>query len=103
MSTTESSWVVESDGKKHQIDLIIDRADNIVNLCEIKFYGKPFVVDGTYEQTLRERVQTLMDTVPPKKSVHLTLIAAYGLKQNEHSGLVQNVVTLDDLFVQQQK
>ena len=102
VSTTESSWVVESDGKKHQIDLIIDRADNIVNLCEIKFYGKPFVVDGTYEQTLRERVQTLMDTVPPKKSVHLTLIATYGLKQNEHSGLVQNVVTLDDLFVQHQ-
>ena len=98
VSTTESSWVVESNGKRHQIDLLIDRADNVINLCEIKFYGKPFAIDGSYETELRERVQTLMDTVSQKQSIHLTLIAAYGIKRNTHSGLVQNVVTLDDLF-----
>lgn len=99
VSTTESSWVVDSAGKKQQIDLLVDRADNILNLCEIKFYGKPFVVDKNYGEVLRERMQTLMDEVPQKKSIHLTMIAAFGLKHNEYSGLVQSEVTLDDLFV----
>lgn len=98
VSTTESSWVVKSIDKKQQIDLLIDRADNILNLCEIKFYGKPFAIEKNYDATLRERMQTLMDEVPQKKSIHLTLIAAYGLKQNEYSGQVQSEVTLDDLF-----
>jgi hypothetical protein len=98
VSTTESSWVVESRERKHQIDLLIDRADNVINLCEIKFYGKSFSIDAKYGAELRERVQTLMDKVPQKKSIHLTLIAAYGLKPNENSGQVQSVVSLDDLF-----
>ena len=98
VSTTESSWVVESRERKHQIDLLIDRADNVINLCEIKFYGKSFSIDAKYGAELRERVQTLMDKVLQKKSIHLTLIAAYGLKPNENSGQVQSVVSLDDLF-----
>ncbi len=98
VTTIESSWIVESSDQKQQIDMLIDRADNVVNLCEIKFYAKPFVINGKYETELRERVQTLMDNVPQKKSVHLTLMAAYGLKQNEYSGMVQSVVILDDLF-----
>lgn len=99
VSTTESSWVVDSADKKQQIDLLVDRADNVLNLCEIKFYGKPFVVDKNYGMVLRERMQTLMDEVPQKKSIHLTMIAAFGLKHNEYSGQVQSEVTLDDLFV----
>lgn len=98
VSTTESSWVVESNERKHQIDLLIDRADNVINLCEIKFYGKPFSIDAKYGVELRERMQTLMDKVPQKKSIHLTLIAAFGLKSNENNGQVQSIVSLDDLF-----
>ena len=97
--SSESSWLVVNVDKKQQMDMLIDRADNVVNLCEIKFYGKPFVIDKSYDIILRERVQTLMDVVPHKKSIHLTMIVASGLKQNEYSGQVQNVVTLDDLFV----
>jgi hypothetical protein len=89
---------VDSADKKQQIDLLVDRADNVLNLCEIKFYGKPFVVDKNYGEVLRERMQTLMDEVPQKKSIHLTMIAAFGLKHNEYSGQVQSEVTLDDLF-----
>ena len=97
--SSESSWLVVNVDKKQQMDMLIDRADNVVNLCEIKFYGKPFVIDKSYDIILRERVQTLMDVVPHKKSIRLTMIVASGLKQNEYSGQVQNVVTLDDLFV----
>lgn len=99
VSSTESSWVVETTEPHQQIDMLIDRSDNVVNLCEIKFYGKSFVIDGKYDTILRERVQTLIELIPRKKTVHLTLIAAYGVKQNEYSGQVQSEVTLDDLFV----
>ncbi|MCR5658621.1 MAG: hypothetical protein K6G25_04795 [Bacteroidales bacterium] len=100
VTTTESSWIVYSQEQKTQaqIDMLIDRSDHIVNLCEMKYYNKPFVIDSAYEKELRERVQTLADTIPRRKTVHLTLIAAYGLKQNEFSSQVQSVVTLDDLF-----
>ena len=99
VSSKESAWIVEADGKSlAQIDLLIDRSDNVVNLCEIKFYDKPFAVDKKYEETLRFRTQTLIENISPKKTVHLTFIATYGLKPNQYSGMVQSVVTLDDLF-----
>lgn len=99
VSSSESSWLVENTTKKQQMDMLIDRADNVVNLCEIKFYGKSFTIDKQHDTVLRERVQTLLDVIPQKKSVHLTMIAAYGLTRNEYSGQVQNIITLDDLFV----
>ena len=78
--------------------MLIDRSDNIVNLCEMKYYRMPFVIDSAYDKELRERVQTLTNAISQRKTVHLTLIAIYGLKQNEYSSQVQSVVTLDDLF-----
>ena len=67
-------------------------------MCEIKFYSSPYTIDKSYDAILRERVQTLIERLPKKKTVHITFIASYGLKQNEYSGQVQNVVTLDDMF-----
>lgn len=98
VSTIESSWVVATAEKKQQMDLLINRSDNVVNMCEIKFYSSPYTIDKSYDAILRERVQTLIERLPKKKTVHITFIASYGLKQNEYSGQVQNVVTLDDMF-----
>ena len=99
VSSTHSAWIVEEDGKVQcQTDMLIDRSDNVVNLCEIKFYSKPFSIDKTYDKILRFRTQTLIEKISPKKTVHLTLIATYGLKNNQYSGQIQSVVTLDDLF-----
>ena len=99
VNSSQSAWTVHTGGKQQmQVDMLITRDDNVVNLCEIKFYGKPFVIDKHYDATLRERVQTLIDYLPRKKTVHLTMIASFGIKQNQYSGQVQSVVTLDDLF-----
>ena len=99
VSTSESSLVVSVEGKQQmQIDMLINRADNVINLCEIKFYSAPFAIDKQYDAVLRERVQQLIEKVPRTKTVHLTFIATFGLKANEYSGQVQSVVTLDDLF-----
>ena len=81
-----------------QIDMLINRSDNIINLCEIKFYSSPFTIDKQYDAVLRARVQQLIEIVPKKQTVHLTIIATFGLKTNEYSGQVQSVVTLNDLF-----
>ena len=99
VSSTESSWIVSNNGKQQmQIDMLINRSDNIINLCEIKFYSSPFTIDKQYDAVLRARVQQLIDIVPKKQTVHLTIIATFGLKTNEYSGQVQSVVTLNDLF-----
>ena len=99
VNSTESSWIVSNDGKQQmQIDMLINRSDNIINLCEIKFYSSPFTIDKQYDAVLRARVQQLIDIVPKKQTVHLTIIATFGLKTNEYSGQVQSVVTLNDLF-----
>jgi hypothetical protein len=98
VSSTESSWIVENTEHKQQIDMLIDRSDNVVNLCEIKFYASAFAIDKQYDALLRDRTQTLIEHIPRKKTVHLTILSSYGLKQNEYSGQVQSIVTLDDLF-----
>ena len=98
VSSSESSWIVENNDHKQQIDMLIDRSDNVVNLCEIKFYASTFTIDKQYDALLRDRVQTLIGHIPRKKTVHLTILSSYGLKQNEYSGQVQSIVTLDDLF-----
>lgn len=99
--TTHSAWSKRPDetGEKgSQIDLLISRNDNVVNMCEMKFYSEEFSVNKDYHETLVKR-QSLLSTMIPKKSVvHGTLITTYGLTYNEYSGDFINTITMDDLF-----
>jgi hypothetical protein len=81
-----------------QIDLILDRADNIVNLCEIKYANMQYAITQEYEEKLREKIETFRQEVSPHKAIHLLLLTTFGVKQNQYSGIVQNEVILDDLF-----
>ena len=81
-----------------QIDLIIDRMDNVVNLCEMKFSRSSFAIDKHYSGKLLERAETFRQSVKTNKALHLTFITTYGLKQNMYSSTVQNELTLDALF-----
>lgn len=81
-----------------QIDLIIDRMDNVVNLCEMKFSRSYFAIDKHYSGKLLERAETFRHSVKTNKALHLTFITTYGLKQNMYSSTVQNELTLDALF-----
>ncbi|MBR7054229.1 MAG: ATP-binding protein [Prevotella sp.] len=100
ISTKESSWIARDDSGKplSQMDLVIQRADNNVNLCEIKFSSTAFTIDKKYDAILRDRVQTLVNLLSPKQTVKLTTITTFGLKRNEYSGQVQSSITIDDLF-----
>ena len=81
-----------------QIDLVLDRADNIINVCELKYSRNAFAIDKKYEASLGLKLSTFAGVNHLKKAVRLTMVAAGGLVRNAHAGLVQSVVTLDDLF-----
>ncbi len=100
ITSKESAWSLRGDDETEgtQIDLLIDRADRVVNLCEMKFYKEEFTIDKAYDKKLRHRTQTLVDNLPKNRNVHLTLITTYGLTYNEYFGQIQMLVTMDDLF-----
>jgi len=81
-----------------QIDLVIDRDDRIVNLCEMKWCETPYEVDSGEAERLRNRREAFIRETGTRKAVHLTLVTPWGLKQNMHAGVFQSVVTFDDLF-----
>lgn len=78
--------------------MIIQRKDNIVNLCEMKFYSDEFVVDNAYYRKMFSRQNMLYEILPKKMSIHSVLVTTFGLKRNEYSDVFQNVITLEDLF-----
>ena len=94
------SWRKEADETSDgaQIDLLIDRKDQVVNLCEMKYSLSEYVIDVEYEQKLRNKKSVFIGTTNTKKAVHLTMVTTFGIKANAYSGIVQNEVTLDDLF-----
>jgi AAA+ ATPase superfamily predicted ATPase len=96
--SSESAWVNRDDAEGTQIDLLISRNDNILNMCEIKFYSGEFSVDKSYYLKLMDRENALSKVAPKKAAIHSTLITTYGLKYNEYSSAFSKVITLDDLF-----
>ena len=97
--TTQSAWSKrEGDEQGTQIDLLIERRDDVVNMCEIKFYSDDFTVDKSYYRTVIRRQGLLEKYLKRKNVIHNTLITTYGLTYNEYSGVFTNVITLDDLF-----
>ncbi len=99
VKTTQSAWSKRGDDEEDaQIDLLISRADNIVNLCEIKFYNDLFTVDGDYYRVMMRRQSLLEPYLKRGMGIHNTLITTFGLFRNKYSGVFTNVVTLDELF-----
>ncbi|MBQ6335250.1 MAG: AAA family ATPase [Erysipelotrichaceae bacterium] len=97
--TSQSAWSKRGDDSKGtQIDLLIERKDNVINMCELKYYGDTFTVDKDYYRLLLHRAELLKKEVSPKVSIYNTLITTFGLDRNEYSGIFVNVITLDDLF-----
>ena len=100
ISSTQSAWSKMGDDESEgaQIDMIISRKDNVVNMCEIKFYGDEFSVDEKYDQLLRHRQMLLSESIPKKSTIHNTLITTYGIKDNAYRWSFESVVTMEDLF-----
>lgn len=100
VSSTVSTWTNIGDDVQEgtQVDLLIMRKDNVVNLCEMKFYNDTFHVDKNYWQTMMRRQNLLSSQLPRRMVVNNVLISTFGLADGEYSGVFQNSVVLDDLF-----
>ena len=96
--STEYSWRSRRKEGGAQIDLLIDRRDDVINLCEMKYTDSEFEITGKYKKELINKLELFTEEVCPKKSVHITLITSNGLKRNANADVVQNVVDSDRLF-----
>ena len=81
-----------------QIDLLIERNDKVINLCEIKYAQEKFIIDKKYDENLRNKRAAFKRETKTTKAVHLTMITTYGVKHNEYWGNIQSEVTMDNLF-----
>ncbi len=88
-----------SDLKGAQVDLLFDRNDKCINLIEIKFSIKEFVIDKKYAEELKQKRWTFLENTKTKKSVFVTMLTTFGVKENEYYvGKVQNQINMDALF-----
>lgn len=95
------SWTYQPKSKDEegtQIDLLIDRNDQVINLCEMKFSSKEYLMTEKEEESLRRKRVVFEDVTKTRKAVHYTLVTTYGLKHTAYSSIFQHVITLDDLF-----
>lgn len=99
VQTTSSSWIKKANGSGTQIDLLIDRRDQVINLCEMKFSINTFTIDKKYAGVLRNKIGVFKEETRTRKAVYLTMITTFGLNKNQYStSLVQNDLTMDILF-----
>lgn len=100
--TEEASWIYRAKSEHDegaQIDLLIDRQDSVINVCEMKFTEGPFTIDKRYAEDLRRKLSVFRSKKRTSKAVFLTMVTAGKLNSNSHShALVSNEVTLTDLF-----
>lgn len=81
-----------------QIDLLIDRRDRVINLCEIKFSTTPFEINKDYDMALKTKTEVFRETTKTTKTLVTTMITTYGIKKNMYSNYIGKEVCMDDLF-----
>ena len=102
VATEVSTWFDKADqtavSRGSQIDLIIERADRIIHLCEMKFSQGKYNITADYEMKLRDRMELFRAKTHTTKSLINSFITTYGVANVKHSGIVQGEVDLIGLF-----
>ena len=103
VSTTEHMWRFvpekgEKDIKGAQIELLIDRDDNVINVCEMKWASEEFVIQKADDADIKNKVSALERETGTKKAIHVTMVTTYGVKHNMYYDEIQSEVVLDQLF-----
>ena len=102
LNETESkseSGAMNARGKQGvQIDMLLDRDDNVINLCEMKFTKGPYEITSAYDEELARKASVFMRETGTKKGVSTIMVTSYGLVRNGYANGIQNQVTMEDLF-----
>lgn len=82
-----------------QIDMIIDRADNCINLCEMKFYNTDFEISKSYANSLKRKMDLFRKYTRTRKNLFLTVVTTFGVKPNAQMlSVITNTIEIDALF-----
>lgn len=98
VNTNEYSWISSRKEGGAQIDLVIERDDGIVNLCEEKFSDTAFSISSEYEEDLLKKIELYKQETKKKHAIKLVMISAEGIKGSAHTEHITRVLTLEDLF-----
>ncbi|MGM9816243.1 MAG: ATP-binding protein [Lepagella sp.] len=92
------SWRSTNSTPGAQIDLVIDRSDDVINLCEIKYTSSPWEMDAKDLHSIIKKEEAFRKETATRKSIHSVLISANGIKRNEFTDELQKIITSEDLF-----
>lgn len=92
------SWSKRDKGHGAQIDLIINRSDNVIDLCEMKYSDRVFELTKEYVEWLKERRDLFREQTGTNKTLHLTMVTTYGVANGKYASSIQGRVTMNDLF-----
>lgn len=100
IATNSCSWRSTGNDNRQgaQIDLLIERADRVINICEMKFSQMPYNITKEYEQQLRTKMAVFCQESHSTKPLSLTMVTTFGIAPGKHSGIVNNEVIMDQLF-----
>lgn len=102
IATEISSWRCPADKEKlqkgAQIDMVISRADRVINLCEMKFAVGKYQMTKAYADSMRDRIEIFRTKTKTKYSLVQTMVTTYGVADGINNSVIQQEVTLDDLF-----
>ena len=93
------AWKSKTHNPGAQIDLVIERGDKVVNLCEMKYASSEFIIDKAYDENLRNKKSAFLAETRTRKAAQTTMITTYGLRKNAYQAGVPFEIMLDDLFV----
>lgn len=97
--TEISAWRGKTTTQGAQIDLLIDRADQCINICEIKFHENKYSLDKNTVENIANKIQMFKEKTKTRKSIFVTFVTVFGLAENEYKlSRVQSEVKIDDLF-----
>ncbi len=92
------SWRSKTSSPGAQIDMVIDRADDNITICECKYSQGDYTLNKPEYQKLLYRSEAFRNETKCKKGIQFVIITTFGLGKNEYADITQRVVTLDDLF-----
>ena len=101
IGTEYYSWRSNDPNQRAQVDLIIERADRLINLCEIKYSATTYTIDKSEDLKLRIRQAAFVDQTETRYGIMPTFITTYGLTPNGYASNILNSVVIDDLFIKE--
>ena len=100
--TNVYSWRCETDKNQGrpgvQIDMLIDRNDGIIDLCEMKHSNKEYAITSEVADSLERKKAVFTEVTGTDKAVHTVMVTTKGIAPGEYEWTAQNYVKLDDLF-----